>query len=362
MDAVELRLRNALREGSLLTTQTPVNPGVTIVEVIERCAAEAGWGAATPAAADGRAAFSGFQTLRGRPQALRRGRGFACALKNIGFSFGAPERCEATIELRGGAEVERAVLRHAGADVGQGAHTVFQQMAAEALGLPVERVELDVSDTASSGNSGSASASRLTWMSGNAIRGAAELARAAWQNEERPAIGHFRFVPPATTPYEPETGRSLPNFSYGYVAQVVDVAVDVETGHVHLERVISTHDVGKALNPNLIEGQIEGAVVQAAGYAVMEDLRLKDGRILNPTFSTYLIPGILDIPDEVRSVIMELPDPLGPWGARGMAEMPFMPLAPAVAAALHDATGAWFDELPLTPERVLQVLAAQGAK
>jgi CO/xanthine dehydrogenase Mo-binding subunit len=226
-------------------------------------------------------------------------------------------------------------------------------MTAEALGLPIERVELDLSDTASSGDSGSASASRMTWMAGNAIQGAAEKALQAWVDEERPAIGHFRYVPRETQAYDPETGACDPNISYGYVAEAVDVIVDTETGHLHLERVVCANDVGKAMNPTLVEGQIEGAVFQAFGYAVMENLQVANGKIQNPYLSTYLIPGILDIPDRVDSVIMEIPDPQGPWGARGMAEMPFMPLAPAITAALHDATGIWFDKLPLTPERVL---------
>jgi CO/xanthine dehydrogenase Mo-binding subunit len=130
----------------------------------------------------------------------------------------------------------------------------------------------------------------------------------------------------------------------------------METGFITIERVVSANDVGKAINRTQIEGQIEGAVVQAYGYAIMEDLQVKDGRIQNPNLSTYLIPGVLDRPVLVDSVIMEIPDPSGPWGARGMAEMPFIPLAPAIAAALHDATGVWFDELPLTPERVLKTL------
>jgi CO/xanthine dehydrogenase Mo-binding subunit len=148
----------------------------------------------------------------------------------------------------------------------------------------------------------------------------------------------------------------MPNFTYGYVAELVDLLVDVETGQIHIERVLCANDVGKALNPNLIVGQIEGAIAQAYGYAILEDLRVTDGRIRNPTLSTYLIPGILDVPERVDSVIMEIPDPLGPWGARGMAEMPFLPLAPAITAALHDATGVWFDALPLTPDRVLAKL------
>jgi CO/xanthine dehydrogenase Mo-binding subunit len=328
-------------------------PGVTMAQVIEQCAAEAGWPDRNGRKAASAPQWSSYATLPANPAALRRGRGFACAFKNVGFSFGFPERCEATIELRGKAEVEQAILRQAGADVGQGAHTVFRQMTAEALGLPLERVELDLSDTASSGDSGSASASRMTWMAGNAIRGAAEKALQAWIDEERPAIGHFRYVPRETQFYDPETGECDPNITYGYVAEVVDVVVDIETGHLHLERVVCANDVGKAINPTLVEGQIEGAVIQAFGYAVMENLQVVEGKIRNPYLSTYLIPGILDIPERVQSVIMEIPDPQGPWGARGMAEMPFLPLAPAITAALHDATGVWFDELPLTPERVL---------
>ena len=248
------------------------------------------------------------------------------------------------------------VLRHAGADVGQGAHTAFRQMAAAAVGVDESRDELIVSDTANSGNSGSASASRMTWMAGNSIRGAAEAALTAWTNEDRPAIGHHRFVPPGTQPYDAETGVCMPNFSYGYVAEAVELTVDIETGHIHIDKVVCANDVGKAINPMLIEGQIEGAVVQAHGYALMENLQVKDGRIQNPLLSQYLIPGIKDVPEIVQSVIMEVPDPIGPWGARGMAEMPFLPLAPAIVAAVHDATGVWFDEIPLTPAKVVAKL------
>ena len=357
MDPVELRLENVLREGSLLSVQTAVPRGVSMVEVVEKCAEVANWGAANGGAAP---AFASLQSLPPNPQALRRGRGFACSFKNVGFSFGFPERCEATIELHGGVEIEKVIVRHAAADVGQGAHTAILQMAAAATGVDAAQVELDMSDTATSGNSGSVSASRMTWMAGNAVRQAAEQALAAWRNEERPAKAHAVFRPPATTPYDAETGVSMPNFSYGYVAEAVDLMVDVETGHIYVERVVCANDVGKAINPTLVEGQIEGAVVQAHGYALMEDLQVRDGRILNPYFSQYLIPGIKDVPARVDSVIMEIPDPIGPWGARGMAEMPFIPLAPAIVAALHDATGVWFDEIPLMPHKVVAKLRAHG--
>jgi CO/xanthine dehydrogenase Mo-binding subunit len=226
-------------------------------------------------------------------------------------------------------------------------------MAADALGLPVEKIALVLSDTATSNTSGSASASRMTFMAGNSIRGAAAEALAKWNSEERPARATYRYRPPATTPYDPETGKSEPNFAYGYVAEAVEVSVDIETGQVRLEKVICADDVGKAVNPQQVQGQIEGAVVQAAGYAVLEDFIQKDGQTLTRGLSTYLIPTILDIPDQVESLILEYPDPIGPFGARGMGEMPYLPLVPAVTSAVHQATGKWFSEFPLTPERVL---------
>ena len=356
LDPVEIRLKNALTEESLLTVQTKMPKGVSLKEVISRCAAEANWhGELAPSAG-----FASIQSLIPNPQSLKKGRGFACSFKNVGFSFGAPEKCEAIIELYGTGEIEKVILRHAAAEVGQGSHTALRQMAATAVGVDVALVELDMSDTATTGNSGSVSASRMTFMAGNSIRQAADKALEKWANEERPAIARETYYPPKTEPYDPETGVCMPNFSYGYVAEAVDLTVDVETGHISIDRVVCADDVGKAINPMLVQGQIEGAVVQAHGYALMENLQLKDGRILNPYLSQYLIPGIKDIPAKVESIIMEVPDPIGPFGARGMAEMPFLPLAPAIVAALHDATGLWFDEIPLVPYKVVQKLRQHG--
>jgi CO/xanthine dehydrogenase Mo-binding subunit len=341
MDPVELRLKNCLREGSLLAVQTPLPPGVSLPQVIARCAQEAHWGepvAASPSLT------------------IRRGKGFAAGYKNVGFSFGAPEKCYATVELHGASEIEEVVVRHAGAEVGQGAHTAMAQMAAEAAGVPVERVRLIVSDTARTDDSGSASASRMTFMAGNAIKGAAELALKKWKDEERPAVATFLYRPPKTTPFDPLTGKSEPNFAYGYVAQAVTVEVDAETGQIRVVEVVSVNDVGRAVNPQQVEGQIEGAIAQAQGWALLENFITKNGEVLTPYLSTYLIPTVLDVAERVRPVIAEHPDPIGPYGARGMAEMPFLPLAPAIVAAVHDATGIWFNELPLTPERVYMAL------
>ncbi|MEX2161988.1 MAG: xanthine dehydrogenase family protein molybdopterin-binding subunit [Anaerolineales bacterium] len=356
MDPVELRLRNVARDGDLLATKTPLPKGVSLDKVVQAGAKAAGW----------KKSKTGWRRVRSQakwpklkgPKAatVKRGVGFASGFKNIGFSFGAPERAFATVELHGKAQIERVILRQAGSDVGQGAHTAFKQMAAEAVGVPLEKVELVLADTASTGDSGSASASRMTFMAGNAIRGAAELALERWRNEDRPAIAEYKYVPPATTAFHPETGEADPNFAYGYVAEAVAVEVDTETGHVHINDVICADDVGKAINPQQVEGQIEGAVVQATGYAIHENFIQQDGYVKTQFLSNYLIPTVLDVPDRVKSLILEFPNEIGPWGVRGMAEMPYIPFAAAVIAAMHDATGIWFDQFPLTPQRVLKAL------
>ncbi len=341
MDPVELRRRNLMTEGALLSVGTPLPKGVTIGAVVEQCAEKM--------------QESQQNQIPAEPPRLR-GMGFACAFKNVGFSFGAPENCTATIELHGGADIEWAVLHHAGAEVGQGTHSVMRQFAAETLGIPLESVQLVVSDTAVTENSGSVSASRMTFMAGNAIKGACEDALLKWQREERPARATYTYRPPKTTPYDPQTGKCEPNFAYGYVAQAATVDVDSETGEIHLLEVISANDVGQAINPQQVQGQIEGAVAQAAGYATIENFIQKGGYVLTDKLSNYLIPTVLDVPDKVQSLILEYADPIGPYGARGMGEMPFLPLAPAVVAAVHAATGVWFHDFPLTPEKVLRGL------
>lgn len=353
IDPVEVRRRNVLGDESSFITQRPLPTNVTLAQVLEACSSTIGFHEPMVE----HEPFSPFASLPPQPDALRRGRGIALAFKNVGFSNGFHERCVAEIHLHGeGDTPDRAEVFHAGADLGQGAHQAMRQMTAEATGVPLGSVTGHFSDTASSGDSGSTSASRMTWMAGNSIIGAAQEAEKQWLEGARPAIGSFRFTPPPTDMIDLETGVGTPNVAYGYVAQAVEVTVDIETGHVIVDRVVSAHDVGRAINPDLVVGQIEGGVVQAHGYAMCEDLQVADGRILNPRLSSYLIPGIGDIPRTIDSVILELADPLGPWGARGMAEMPYITYAPAVIAAVHDATGIWFDQFPLTPSRVLAAI------
>jgi CO/xanthine dehydrogenase Mo-binding subunit len=346
MDPVELRVRNLIAEGDLLSVGTPLPKGVTIKEVVETCALKAGW------THSGEKGWQKPGHTNTREGSIAHGLGFACGYKNVGFSFGAPENCWAIVELYGKSEIDKVVLRHAGAEVGQGSHTAFVIMAARALKIPADKIQLIASDTAETLNSGSVSASRMTFMAGNAIKGASEAALEKWKNEERPAIASFQYWPPKTTPYDPETGKSEPNFAYGYVAEAVESEVDIETGEIRLKNVICVDDVGAAINPQQVEGQVEGAVVQAAGYTILENFIQKNGHTFTSKFSTYLIPTVLDVPDHVDTVLLENPDPIGPWGARGMGEMPYLPFVPAVTSSIHDALGIWFDEFPLTAERV----------
>ena len=344
MDPVEFRLKNALRDGLTLGVGTPAPGPVSVPQVIEAAAERFGW---TPA-----------RTAR-KPASrapLVRGHGFAAGFKNVGFSFGYQENSWAKVEIQGKANIEKVIVNHAGAEVGQGTHTVMAQMAAEVLSVAPERVQVMPSDSATQGNAGSSSASRMTFMAGNAIKGAAEVALRKWKGEERPATAEFTYLAPQTTHFDEETGYSTPNFSYAYSAEAVEVEVDTETGYVKVIRAVVADDVGKAINPDLVQGQIEGAVVQAQGYALTEEVKMKDGRVLTDALSTYLLPTILDIPEQVESVIVEVAEPNGPWGARGLGEIPFLPYVPAVAAAIHDATGVWIDEFPFTPERVLRAL------
>jgi CO/xanthine dehydrogenase Mo-binding subunit len=361
LDPVEFRHRNALRDGDTLNVGTPAPGRVSIVQCIEAARDRFGWtgnlsAASQPVIAGAGKPNSVLKHKKGIIASSARGRGFACGFKNVGFSFGYQENSWAHIELHGKTAIEQVVVWHAGAEVGQGTHTVMAQMAAEVVGVPVGKVTLVTSDSATMGNPGSASASRLTFMAGQAIRGAALEALKKWKIEERPAVAEYTYLAPRTTPFDRETGYATPNLSYAYVAQAVEVEVDLETGFIKILRFVSANDVGQAINPSLVEGQIEGAVVQAVGYAITENFIVKNGHILTDQLSTYLIPTVLDIPETLESVILEVAEPNGPFGARGLGELPFLPVAPAIAAAVHDATGVWFSEFPLTPERILRGL------
>jgi CO/xanthine dehydrogenase Mo-binding subunit len=352
MDPVELRRRNIYREGSIEPTQQALPPGVSALPVLERCVAEA------------QTRF-GSLSLAGMPDPtrpwVRRGIGIAAGMKNLGYSFGFPEQSTATVAVQGRGEVESAVVRVGAADVGQGSHLALRQIASEVLGLPLDRIEMITDDSSEAPNAGSASASRLTLMAGRAVHDAAAQALERYRaSDDERVEATVQFRPAATTMLSDDDGSGIPNYCYGYAAQAVQVDVDTLTGQVRVTRVISVHDVGRAVNMQQVEGQIEGCLAQAVGYALLEELKTRDGIILTPHLSTYLLPTALDIPDEIVPVVLELADHHGPFGARGVAEMPLVPFLPAVASAIHDAVGVWLTEQPFTPERVLNALSMPG--
>jgi CO/xanthine dehydrogenase Mo-binding subunit len=353
MDPAELRRRNIYREGSLEPSQQPLPVGVSALPVLERCVEEAmerlNYGQPSAPIADPT-----------KPH-LRRGIGIACGIKNVGYSFGYPDQATAKVDLYGKAELERAIVRIGAAEVGQGTHLALRQIAAETLGLPLAKVQMVTDDSDEAPNAGSASASRMTLMGGQAVHRASLAAREQWSgSEEYTASATVHFRPTPTTPLDADTGAGRPNYCYGYAAQAVEVEVNTLTGQVQVLSVISVHDVGRAINRQQVEGQIEGCLAQALGYALLENLQTRDGRILTPYLSTYLLPTVLDMPTAITPVILELADPEGPYGARGVAEMALVPFAPAVAMAIHDATGVWLSQQPMTPERVLAALNEQS--
>jgi CO/xanthine dehydrogenase Mo-binding subunit len=246
-----------------------------------------------------------------------------------------------------------ANVRIGAADVGQGVHLILRQIAAETLGFRSTAVSHRDRRQRRGAERRLRVGLALTLMAGRAVKDAAELALATSRRRAtvRPPCSTGRPARRRST----KTASGEPHYCYGYVAQAVEVAVDGDGQRAHLES-RQRQRRGPRDQPPAGRRQIEGCIAQAIGFTLCEDFRISDGRILTPNFSTYLLPTALDVPLEIYPVIMETPDPNGPFGARGMAEMPLVPFAAAVAAAIHDATGVWLSDLPFTPERVLAAL------
>ncbi|MFN2226120.1 MAG: xanthine dehydrogenase family protein molybdopterin-binding subunit, partial [Anaerolineae bacterium] len=345
MDPVVFRLKNALHEGSVLATQSVIPAGVSVRETLLHAAEAAGW------------------TETGKPQAeaaasgaTRRGIGVAAGYKNVCYSFGFPDKSTARCELYGEDGIERAVIKSGVSEVGQGVLTVLAQVAAETLGLDYEQVQVVNEDTSEVPEAGSCSASRLSFMAGNAVKMTCEAALEAWQAGERPVMVERTYRPRPTSMFDPDTGVCDPHVTYGYGTQIAEVEVNTETGEVHLKEVWAAHDVGQAINPLHVEGQIEGAVIQAQGWTLIEDFITQDGQLRTRSFADYCIPTVYDVPDAIHPLILEIADPQGPYGVRGLGEMPMLVLAPAILDAIHDATGVWFERLPVKAEDVLLAL------
>jgi len=348
MDPSVLRMKNILVDGDTLATNTVVPAGVGMRQTLLDVAERAGWSDAGPTRPPQ------------PPPGKSAGVGLACGWKNVGYSFGFPEKSTCIAELNGERRIERAMIKIGAAEVGQGVTTILAQIAAETLGIPYAAVEMHEVDTSSVPGAGSSSASRHSFMSGNAVKAACERALEAWRAGQRPAVVKYEYVPPATTLFDPETGECFPNFSYGYASQVAEIEVDLETGEVALTRVVAAHDTGRTLNPLAVEGQVHGGVVMAQGWALIEDFVQQDGYIKTRRLSEYLIPTSMDVPNDIEPSLLEIADPLGPYGARGVGEMTMMLLAPAILDAIHDAIGVWFNRIPVKAEDVLLALKAKA--
>jgi CO/xanthine dehydrogenase Mo-binding subunit len=363
MDPLELRRRNALDVGEETVTGQKLTASVGLKEVLNRVAESSDW-------ARRRKAYAGDKGP------VRRGIGLAACYYGVGL--GAMGRhlnpAGASVVVAADGSVTVAVGT---TEIGQGMITVLSQITATALGCPLELVRIVEADTSRVPDSGPTGASRTTVMSGNAIRDAAAKIRAAmdpvvadhglaWRAAVHACVkkqvglaAHGWSVPPETT-FDPVTGQGEPYSSYSFSANVVEVEVDTDTGETRVIRVHSGHDAGRVVNPTTGEGQVEGGVVQGLGYALLEEHLLKDGRILNDQFSTYILPTPLDVP-EIRALFVEHTSPEGPYGAKGLGETPIIAIAPAVTAAIANAAGVRLREIPATPERVFLALRGQAA-
>jgi CO/xanthine dehydrogenase Mo-binding subunit len=301
----------------------------------------------------------------------RRGIGIAACYYGVGLgSMGKHlNPAGANVVVSGDGSVTVAVGT---TEIGQGMVTVLSQIAAEALGCPMELVRVIEADTSRVPDSGPTVASRTTVWSGNAIRDAAARIRSAmepviadsglsWREavalcvQKQVGLAAQGWAVPPATSFDLETGQGDAYVCYSWSANVVEVEVDAATGATRVLRVVSGHDTGTVVNPTLGEGQVEGGVLQGLGYALTEEHLLRDGKILNDQFSTYIIPTPMDTP-EIQAILVEHAFPWGPYGAKGLGETPIIAVAPAVTAAIHHAVGVRLARIPATPERVWTAL------
>jgi carbon-monoxide dehydrogenase large subunit len=375
MDPVDFRLKNALEEGDISATGQVLD-SVGIKECIRRAAEEIKWGK--------------------RSQKYR-GIGMGTLYKMTQ----TPSSSSAFVKLSedGSAEVLSSTV-----DMGQGSNTVLAQIAAEELGLEVNKVRVIAPDTDVTPYDHGTASSRSTFHMGNAVQQAAADAKkqlfdvAAEQLETRPEdlesrggfiyvkgskgpgtpissirmgitygkgkpiIGNGTFSVPEATPLDPETGQgAYPSVFWLYGAQAAEVEVDPETGKVEILRIVAAHDLGRVINPINCEQQIEGAVITGAGIALLEELVLQDGKPVNRNFRDYRIPTAMDAP-AVTSFFVEAAHKDGPFGAKGVGEPALAPTAPSVGNAVYDAIGVRIKDLPITPEKILRALREKRGK
>ncbi|MEV2266334.1 xanthine dehydrogenase family protein molybdopterin-binding subunit [Nonomuraea africana] len=353
LSPVEIRIRNAVSQGSALATGQIIDSPAPLADMLRELAAMP----MPPAAsADLRDLPGGVsQTTHG--EGVRRGVGYGVGIKNICFSEGFDDYSTARVraELIGG---EPHVTVHtAAAEVGQGLVTIQAQIARTELGI--DRVTLATADT-QVGSAGSSSASRQSYVTGGAVKAACEAVRERF-NGLPPALALEKFGPIEETreyrhrptyPMDPVTGQADSHTQLALCVHRAVVDVDVELGLVKVVELAAVQDVGKMLNPLALEGQIHGGSAQGLGLALMEEIQVRDGQVLNPSFTDYLIPTILDMPP-MRLSILENPDPAAPYGLRGAGEPPTLSSTPAIVAAVRDATGVPLTRVPVRPEHLV---------
>jgi CO/xanthine dehydrogenase Mo-binding subunit len=348
LDPVELRLRNALGSGDLLPTGQAITGSLPVADVIRSCAELAVPEPEELPRDPIRLPGGAGNTTRG--EGVRRGVGFAVGFKNVCYSEGFDDYCSARVQIDGAG---RATVHCAAAEVGQGVSNVIVQVA---------RTELDTDDvvlaphtTGSVDSAGSSSASRMTWMAAGAVQVAC---RAALEERSRRGGGAvdvertFRHRP--TAPLDPETGqvRDVPaHVAFACAAMRVVVEVDVDLGLSRVVWVGTAQDVGRALNPQAVHGQIEGGTAQGLGLALMEEIQMRNGLIANASFTDYLIPTALDMPP-VDAVLIEEPEPDAPYGVKGVGEPPTVVSTAAILSALRDATGLTLARAPVRPDDI----------
>jgi CO/xanthine dehydrogenase Mo-binding subunit len=349
IDSIELRLLNALKPGDTLPTGQRVAGSLPVAEVIRRAAAipvpEPEPLPRNPIRLPGGVG----NTTRG--EGIRRGVGFAVGFKNVCYSEGFDDYAAARVRLRadGSAEVHCAA-----AEVGQGVTDVILEMARRELGT--DDVELAPAVTTAVGSAGSSSASRMTWMAAGAVR---DACRAALAERERRGGGEVDverlYRHPRTSPLDPETGQvtgERAHVAFAVAAMRAVVEVDVELGLTRVVWIGTAQDVGRALSPQAVEGQIEGGTAQGIGLALMEEIQMRDGRVANPSFTDYLLPTALDVPPIVSELVEEA-EPDAPYGVKGVGEPPTVVSTAAVVAALRDATGRALTRVPVRPDDVV---------
>jgi xanthine dehydrogenase D subunit len=379
MDPVELRMRNALKTGDELITGQKIDGPVPVAELLRRIR-----NFALPRGGEGKGEgrelfLPGGVSNTTHGEGVKRGVGYAAGFKNIGYSEGFDDYSTARVRLFVHEGKSRVEVHSAAAEVGQGIVMVQAQVAGSELG--VNDVVVLNADTRV-GSAGSSSASRQTYITGGAVKAAAQAVRARVlelaESELHPAtelriendavvgadgaqivalatllgdavIEETReFRPRATQHLDPETGQSNAHMQFAFAAHRAVVDVDIELGLVKVVELATAQDVGKAINPLAVQGQLEGGAAQGLGLAVMEEIQLKDGVIRNASFTDYLLPTILDMPP-VKMDVLELGDPNSPYGLKGVGEPPTISSGPAIVAAIRAATGREIARVPVRP-------------